>query len=109
MFNLVAKNSIPIVLNHIRGTPRDMTTKNTYNNLIQEVTNELEERIKLALKSGIYRWNIFVDPGIGFAKRRDQNMQIIQNLDKFSDSLTYPLLVSFSNKKFVSKKFYHLG
>lgn len=88
---------------HTRGTPQTMRGLNTYTNIIEEVIAELKERIDDALNKGVHKWNIFVDPGIGFAKRREQNMEIIRNLDVIRERLQYPLVLGYSNKKFIGK------
>ena len=94
---------MPYVVMHTRGTPQTMKELNNYTNIVDEVVAELKEKIDNAIKKGVHKWNIFVDPGIGFAKRRDQNIEIIRNLDVIRERLPYPLVVGYSNKKFIGK------
>jgi len=101
MIDLIAEKNLPYVIMHSRGTPQNMTKLNTYSNLIDEIIQELKQRVNLALSKGVYKWNIWIDPGIGFAKSRDQNIEIIKNLDVISKELPYPILLGYSNKKFI--------
>jgi len=89
---------------HSRGTPQTMNKLNNYTNMTEEIISEVQERIDFAIKKGVYKWNIIVDPGIGFAKTRDQNVEVFRNLDVFSKSFPYPVLMGFSNKRFISKQ-----
>jgi len=101
--DIAAKNNTPYVIMHSRGTPQTMGQLNNYTDIVQDVVSELQERVNIAIKKGVYKWNIIIDPGIGFAKRREQNVEIIKNLDIFSQKLNFPVLVGFSNKRFISK------
>lgn len=108
MLDLASTLDVWMILNHTRGTPSTMTKLNSYStSLIDEVCHELKERISLALSKGIYRWNIIADPGIGFAKSKDQNMSLIQNLDQFCSKIDFPTTLSFSEKKFLSTFIYY--
>jgi len=99
--NLIAEKNIPYVIMHSRGTPQDMTRFNSYSNLIEEVVQELKQRVDLALSKGVYKWNIWIDPGIGFAKNRDQNIEVFKNLDYIAKELPYPIVLGYSSKKFI--------
>jgi len=103
MIDLIAEKNIPYVIMHSRGTPQNMTKLNSYTNLIDEVVEELKQRVNLALSKGLYKWNIWIDPGIGFAKSREQNIEIFKNLDVISKELPYPLLLGYSSKKFIQE------
>lgn len=103
MFSVIQKFHCPIVLMHMRGTPKTMNQLTTYQNLLSEVRILLLERAQKALNAGIYRWQIILDPGIGFAKNQQQNIEILQklsNLQCLSHS-KYPLLVGPSRKRFI--------
>ena len=101
MVGLVAKKNVPYIITHCRGSPKTMTNLNLYSNLVEEVISELKQRIDIALNNGICKWNIFVDPGIGFSKKRQQNIEILRNIDIISKALQYPVVLGFSNKKFI--------
>lgn len=105
MMDLIAEKNLPYVIMHSRGTPQDMTRLNSYSNLIEEVVQELKQRVDLALSKGVYKWNIWVDPGIGFAKNRDQNIEVFKNLDYIAKELPYPIVLGYSSKKFIGSFF----
>ena len=100
MGRLVADAGIPIVLMHMKGTPKNMQTNPTYKDLCGEITDFLGKAIEQAISAGIKRDVIIIDPGIGFGKSFDDNLKIINNLPTFS-SLGQPLLVGTSNKAFI--------
>ena len=100
MGQLVADAGIPIVLMHMKGTPKNMQANPTYKDLFGEIIDFLRKAIEQAISSGIKRDIIIIDPGIGFGKSFNDNLKIINNLHKFS-SLEQPLLVGTSNKAFI--------
>ncbi|MDE5090854.1 MAG: dihydropteroate synthase [Trichodesmium sp. St18_bin3_1_1] len=102
MFSVVAGLKVPIILMHIRGTPKTMQKLTDYQDLIGEIYQFLESRIKIAFKAGIEREKIIIDPGIGFAKNYEQNLEIIRNLSRFK-SLNCPILVGLSRKSFIGQ------
>ncbi|NEN88864.1 MAG: dihydropteroate synthase [Okeania sp. SIO3H1] len=102
MFSVVAALKVPIVLMHIRGTSKTMQQLTDYQDLIGEIYQFLESRIEAAITAGIERDKIIIDPGIGFAKNYEQNLEIIRNLSKFR-SLKCPILVGLSRKSFIGK------
>ena len=100
MLLTVAKLSVPIVLMHIRGTPQTMQKLTVYQDLIAEIYQFLENRIEAAIASGIDKSQIIIDPGIGFAKTYDQNLEIFKRLPMLR-SLNCPILVGPSRKGFI--------
>ncbi len=102
MLSTVAQLGVPIVLMHIRGTPQTMQKLTEYEDLIGEIYQFLESRIKSANASGIDRSKIIIDPGIGFAKNYDQNLEIFRRLPVFR-SLNCPILVGPSRKSFIGR------
>ena len=97
---LVAEAGVPIVLMHMKGTPKDMQIKPTYKDLLGEIAGFLSRAIEQASGIGIKRELIIIDPGIGFGKSFDDNLKIIKEFHTFS-SLGQPVLVGTSNKAFV--------
>ncbi len=97
---LVAEAGVPIVLMHMKGTPKDMQANPTYNDLFGEIIGFLSKAIDQAVKIGIKRNLIIIDPGIGFGKSFDNNLNIIKELNKFR-TLGQPILVGTSNKSFI--------
>lgn len=102
MLTTAAKLEVPIILMHLRGTPQTMQTLTNYQNLITEIIDFLQQQIKQALACGIKQSNIIIDPGIGFAKDAQQNIQLIQQLSAFK-TLKTPILIGVSRKSFIGK------
>jgi dihydropteroate synthase len=100
MASLVAGHDVPVVVMHIRGTPRDMQTDPVYEALIPEITDYLRGSIRIAEGAGAGK--IILDPGIGFGKTFDHNLRIINSLGEFT-LLGRPLLVGPSRKAFIGK------
>lgn len=93
MASVIKNGNVPCCLMHNR--------KNTdYNNFIEDVINDLNESIKIALDNNIPKDNIILDPGVGFAKSYEQNLEIINKAEKFH-SLGYPLLLGTSRKSVI--------
>lgn len=100
MLSVVAKLGVPVVLMHLRGTPQTMQQLTDYQDLIGEISGFLQSRIEAAIAAGIDKTHIVIDPGIGFAKTYNQNLQILRNLSTFR-ALGCPLLVGPSRKSFI--------
>ncbi len=97
---LAAKKGIPIILMHSQGMPKTMQDNPYYSDVVKEVSNFLQSRIDIALKSGIRKDNILIDPGIGFGKRKQDNLNLLANLDQFT-GLGQPVLLGTSRKRFM--------
>ncbi|HID71588.1 MAG TPA: dihydropteroate synthase [Thermoplasmata archaeon] len=100
MVKLSAENEVPVVLMHMKGTPRDMQLDPFYKDVIEEIYIFFEERMERALKLGVEERQIIVDPGIGFGKTVEHNLTILNRLYEFS-SLGRPILVGTSRKSFI--------
>ncbi|WP_293157583.1 MULTISPECIES: dihydropteroate synthase [unclassified Microcoleus] len=100
MLSTVAQLQVPIILMHIRGTPQTMQKLTDYQDLIGEILDFLDSRIVAAMAAGIDKSQIIIDPGIGFAKTYNQNLEILRQLPKFRD-LDCPILVGVSRKSFI--------
>jgi dihydropteroate synthase len=100
MLSTVAQLQVPIILMHIRGTPQTMQKLTDYQDLIGEIRDFLESRIVAAVAAGIDKSQIIIDPGIGFAKTYNQNLEILRQLPKFR-GLDCPILVGVSRKSFI--------
>jgi 2-amino-4-hydroxy-6-hydroxymethyldihydropteridine diphosphokinase/dihydropteroate synthase len=106
MLATMARLGKTVCLMHMRGTPATMTKLTDYSplGLIPTIAKELLQRLAAAEAAGIRRWRIILDPGIGFAKTTEQNLEILRNLDELRNwpGLTgLPWLVGSSRKKFV--------
>ncbi|PIP69791.1 MAG: dihydropteroate synthase [Nitrospirae bacterium CG22_combo_CG10-13_8_21_14_all_44_11] len=102
MPKVVSQYKVPVVIMHIKGTPKDMQANPIYEALIPEIMDYFRESIRLAVESGITEDKIIIDPGIGFGKTFDHNLEIIKNLREFT-LLEKPLLVGVSRKAFIGK------
>jgi dihydropteroate synthase len=98
--DVAATYNAPIILMHMKGTPKTMQVSPQYDDLIGEIKDFIEKAIKRAESKGISKSKIIVDPGIGFGKTFDQNLFLIQHLHEFN-TLKVPLLVGPSRKAFI--------
>lgn len=94
---VAAESDVAIVLMHMKGQPATMMDDPSYEDVISEVHDYLGERIATCLSAGITKDRIAIDPGIGFGKTRDQNLEIINNLDRLVEH-GCPVLVGLSRK-----------
>ncbi|MEA5626164.1 dihydropteroate synthase [Nostoc sp. UHCC 0251] len=102
MLPTVADLGVPIILMHIRGTPQTMQQQTDYQDLLGEIYNFLAGQIKVATAAGIDLDKIIIDPGIGFAKNYEQNLEIFRRLRSLSP-LNCPILVGASRKSFIGR------
>jgi dihydropteroate synthase len=102
MASIVSPYEVPVVIMHIKGKPKDMQQNPVYEALIPEILDYLRSCIKSAMESGIPEDKIIIDPGIGFGKTFEHNLEIINNLREFT-SLGKPLLIGPSRKAFIGK------
>ncbi len=100
MFDVVSSSSAGLIIMHTRGMPAEMQRNTTYSAIIPEIVRFLRERISAAEACGISIQRIVVDPGIGFGKSLEGNLEILRNLDQFS-VLSRPILVGTSRKAFI--------
>ncbi len=102
MFATVAQFNVPVVLMHLRGTPQTMQQMTDYGNLLGEIYQFLERQIQSATFCGVNPSKIIIDPGIGFAKNQQQNLELLRNVG-FLKSLNCPILVGASRKSFIGR------
>ncbi len=100
MFDVVEDAGAAIVLRHMKGEPKTMQDAPTYDDVVAEVHRYLRERVEAAAFSGIDAERIAVDPGIGFGKRFEDNLELLRRVDTFLD-LARPVLVGPSRKRFI--------
>lgn len=105
MLPVMARLGVTVSLMHMRGTPETMNSMTDYpDGLIPTVAKELLERVAEAEEAGIKRWRIILDPGIGFAKTGEQNLEILRRLDELRDwpgLRGLPWLLGSSRKRFI--------
>ncbi len=100
ILTLAAKRAVPIILMHRLGTPKTMQENPYYDDVVTEVIAFLKSRVTAALAAGIEKNNILLDPGIGFGKRKQDNLDLLANLDKLV-ALGFPVLLGTSRKRFM--------
>lgn len=100
MADTVAKLDVPVVLMHIKGTPENMQENPFYQDLIPELKQYFHTRIDFALSKGIKKEKIILDPGIGFGKRMEDNIEIIRRLAELKE-FELPVLIGLSRKSFL--------
>ena len=98
---VVKKYKVPLILMHMPGNPKTMMKRNKYKNVVLDVYDFLEERINFCELNGIKKKNLIIDPGIGFGKNFEQNIEILNNLSIFH-SLGCSIMLGVSRKRFIS-------
>jgi dihydropteroate synthase len=99
---LCADRDCGVVLMHMLGTPRTMQDNPTYDDVVDDVKSFLAERVEAAMAAGIDEERIYIDPGIGFGKTLDHNLELLRRLGELRD-LGRPIVVGTSRKSFIGK------
>lgn len=102
MLPTVASLDVPIILMHIQGTPQTMQQMTNYQDLMAEISSFLAKQILAATDAGIDTGKIIIDPGIGFGKNYEQNLEIFRQLGQLT-ALNCPILVGASRKSFIGR------
>ena len=99
---LVAEKQCPVILMHSRKAPDTMQIDPCYADVIAEVKKELSVQTDMFLKAGVRRENIILDPGIGFAKRKEDNLFLLAQIKELA-ACGYPVCVGTSRKSFIGR------
>lgn len=102
MIKVIKDFQCPVIIMHMKGTPKTMQINPVYQNVVEEIKKFLEERISFLVDNGINFENIIIDPGIGFGKKLEHNLAILKNLESFH-SLNRPILIGHSRKSFIGE------
>ncbi|HYQ60927.1 MAG TPA: dihydropteroate synthase, partial [Desulfatiglandales bacterium] len=102
MASVVAEAGVPVILMHMKGTPSDMQVNPSYDDVVEEIITFLKEVRDQAVSRGVRRERIILDPGIGFGKTFDHNLEILKDLSRFQ-CLETPILVGSSRKAFIGR------
>lgn len=102
MAGVAAKYKAILILMHMRGTPRDMQTDPKYSDVVKEIISSLKGSIIKAKKAGVAEEKIIIDPGIGFGKTVEHNLEILRRLGEFK-ALGLPVCIGTSRKSFIGK------
>lgn len=100
IMKLAAKKQCPYILMHMQGEPGNMQNNPVYGDVVEEIRSFLIERAQVATNAGIKKENIIIDPGIGFGKTKEHNLELMVNLRRFVDT-GYPVLLGTSRKRFM--------
>ena len=100
MFSLVAEAGTPYIIMHMQGTPRTMQDNPRYDDVMAEIQSFLLERAAAAEEAGVRQDNLVIDPGIGFGKSKRDNLDIIMNLESFTET-GYKVMLGASRKRFM--------
>jgi len=100
MAEAVAKHKASVIIMHMRGKPRSMQNNPSYGDVVGDIIRFLRERSEFGINAGISRDKIIIDPGIGFGKTTEHNLEIIRRLREFK-SLGFPVLMGVSRKSFI--------
>lgn len=102
MLPTAAALAVPIVLMHMRGTPATMQNLTQYDDVVKEVGDHLAVRRAAALQLGIPAWNVLLDPGVGFAKKGAQNLELLRRCRELVERVQpTPVLIGASRKRFI--------
>ena len=102
MAPLVAKRGVPVILMHLLGRPRDIPLHPVYTDVVADIKTFFDRQIAYALSQGIRRDHIWLDPGLGFGKTAQHNLEILRRLSEFT-TYNLPLVVGASRKRFLGK------
>lgn len=98
----VAEGGVAVCLMHMQGDPRSMQTNPQYNNVVADVKDFLRQRLNAARAAGIPREKLIIDPGFGFGKTLEHNIELLRHLDRFTE-LGVPVMVGLSRKSMLGK------
>ncbi len=96
------RHRVPLVLMHMRGTPATMQKLPPAKNIWRELERELGWSVRHALRAGVRRSQLLIDPGIGFGKTAEQNYEILRGLQRLA-KFRLPILIGTSRKSFIGK------
>lgn len=102
MAHVAARQDVPVILMHMKGSPRTMQVDPHYDDVMAEVQAYLKDAMDRAIAAGVRKENIIVDPGIGFGKTIDHNLIILNQLNRLK-ALDAPVLIGPSRKMFIRK------
>ena len=102
IIDVVSKFNSPFVITHSRGDSQNMNKLNKYDNLLNDIIFQLESLTNKALEKNVSENNIIWDPGIGFSKNTNQNLEVLRNLDVLN-KINFPILIGASRKRFLGE------
>ena len=103
MLNVCSECDAAVCVMHIQGTPQTMQDEPRYADVVREVSGFLGTRLAACVAAGIQFDRICIDPGIGFGKTAEHNVQLMQSIDELQQTHRRPVLIGHSRKRFLSK------
>ena len=100
IISILRHNKIPFILHHMQGTPKTMQKNPKYKNVVLDIYDFFEQKLKFIRENKINHKNIILDPGIGFGKNLKHNITILNQISIFH-SLGFPLMLGTSKKRFI--------
>lgn len=100
MARVIAHYNVPVVIMHRSGSSHVMQKRTRYKDVVRDIIDALRESMEIGLRAGIARDRIIIDPGIGFGKTTEQNLEIIKRLSEFK-VLGLPILIGASRKSVI--------
>lgn len=101
ILTLASEKNVPIILMHMQGMPKTMQDNPSYEDVVKQVIHILTDRTVEAMQAGIKKENIIIDPGIGFGKRKEDNLNLLAHLDQLVQ-MGFPVLLGTSRKRFMA-------
>ena len=102
LLDVVSKYNCPLVITHSRGNSQNMNNLNNYDDLLVNIAHSLERLTNIALSKNVPKDKIIWDPGIGFSKDTNQNIEILRNIN-FLKKFDFPILIGASRKRFIGE------
>lgn len=102
MLRVVRSSDVPVIIMHMQGTPGTMQDAPRYDDVAGEIMDFFGERIGWLTSNGVARERIVIDPGIGFGKTLEHNLEILRNIQRFKET-GCPVLIGHSRKSFIGK------
>jgi dihydropteroate synthase len=103
LLRLLAARKIPVVLMHMQGTPATMQAAPSYADVTAEVIEFLKRRVDAAVSAGVDPGDVLVDPGIGFGKTLQHNLELLRRLREIADAVGRPVVLGTSRKGFIGR------
>ncbi len=97
---ILSETNIPFIIQHMKGSPRTMQKNPKYKNVLLDIYDFFDKKIKYVRSKGVYHNNIIIDPGIGFGKNLKHNITLLKNISIFH-SLGFPVMLGTSRKRFI--------
>ncbi len=103
MVDVICSNDVGVIVMHKQGIPATMQINPIYDDIVKDVTDYLKQRVDMLVELGVSRERICVDPGIGFGKKLEHNIALLQNIALLKDTTGCPVLIGLSRKSMLEQ------